>query len=112
MSKLQDMLNNDPMLNFKNEEDFINYFSDLLDRLNDYWGNKDSEFNRNDNDIGEWVNEHKNAWRLPVNINSYYRRIIHTMANENNIYSESSNVDDSVDRMSRQIVLFKTHSNE
>ena len=27
MSKLQDMLNNDPMLNFKNEEDFINYFS-------------------------------------------------------------------------------------
>ena len=111
MSKLQDMLNKNPMLNFNSEEDFRNYFSDLLDRLNDYWGNRDSEFNRNDDDIGEWVNQHKNAWRLPININSYYRRIIHTMANENNIYSESSDVDDTTDRMSRQIVLFTTPNN-
>ena len=108
---LQNILNNNPMLNFKNEEDFRDYFSDLLDRLNDFWGNRDSGFNRNDNDIGEWANEHKNAWRLPVNINSYYRRIIHTMASENNIYSESSNVDDTTDRMSRQIVLFTTPKN-
>jgi len=108
---LQNILNNNPMLNFKNEEDFRDYFSDLLDRLNDFWGNRDSGFNRIDNDIGEWVNEHKNAWRLPVNINSYYRRIIHTMASENNIYSESSNVDDTTDRMSRQIVLFTTPKN-
>ena len=112
MSKLQNMLNNNPMLNFENEEKFRNYFSGLFNRLNNYWGSQDTEFEENDRDIGEWVNEHKNAWRLPVNINSYYRRIIHTMASEYNIYSESSDVDDSADRLSRQIVLFKVPSNE
>ena len=107
MSKLQNMLNKEPMLNFKNEQDFGDYFSDLMARLNEFWLDRDNNFNRTDYDIGEWVNIHKNAWRLPVNINSYYRRIIHTIASEYNIYSESIDVDDKADRMSRQIVLFK-----
>ena len=44
------------------------------------FGNPNNQFNRTDDDIGEWVNVHKNAWRLPVNINSYYRRIILNIA--------------------------------
>lgn len=112
MSQLQNMLDKDPLLNFKNDQEFTDYFSDLMDRLNDFWGNPNNQFNRTDDDIGEWVNAHKNAWRLPVNINSYYRRIIHNIAKENNIYSESSNIEGTVDRNSRQIVLFTTPKSE
>ena len=106
MSSLQNMLNNNPMLNFKNDAEFIAYFSDLIDRLKDFWNNPNSEFNRADDDIGDWVNDHKQTWRLPTNINSYYRRIIHKMVNENDLYSESHDVDDGEDKKSRQITLF------
>jgi hypothetical protein len=106
MSSLQTMIDNNPMLNFRNEADFIAYFSDLIDRLKDFWNNQNSEFNRTDDDIGNWVNDHKKSWRLPTNINSYYRRIIHKMVDESDLYSDSHDVDDGEDKKSRQITLF------
>lgn len=105
MSSLQNILDNNPMLNFKNEAEFTVYFSDLINRLKDFWNNPNSEFIKNDDDIGDWVNANKQSWRLPTNINSYYRRIIHEMVNESDLYSESHDVDDE-DKKSRQITLF------